>query len=29
MKDNNATEVLMGGNTLILVAKLKFKQAPH
>ena len=29
MKDNNATEVLMGGNTLILVARLKFKQAPH
>ncbi len=29
MKDNNATEVLMGGNTLVLVAKLKFKQAPH
>ncbi len=25
MKDNNASEVLMGGNTLILVAKLKFK----
>ncbi|MFA6970074.1 MAG: class I SAM-dependent methyltransferase [Gallionella sp.] len=25
MKDNNATEVLMGGNTLILVAKLKHK----
>ncbi len=25
MSDNNATEVLMGGNTLILVAKLKFK----
>ena len=29
MKDNNATEVLMGGNTLVLVAKLKFKQAMH
>lgn len=25
MSDNNATEVLMGGNTLILVAKLKHK----
>lgn len=25
MKDNNATSVLMGGNTLILVAKLKYK----
>lgn len=25
MKDNNATEILMGGNTLILVAKLKHK----
>lgn len=25
MKDNNATEVLMGGNTLILVARLKHK----
>lgn len=25
MKDNNATNVLMGGNTLILVARLKYK----